>query len=293
MNLARKIQYFMSMIKIAHMVFALPFALAAMCLAAMRRGGTPWPAWQEAALILLACYAARTAAMTYNRIADREIDAQNPRTKNRELVTGALSLNFARMMLIVHVALFVLAAWGLNTLALALSPVCLAVLLGYSHMKRFSWLSHAGLGLALGLAPVGAWIAIEGAAAFQRPEPWLLMLSVFCWVAGFDVIYACQDYETDLRIGLRSIPARFGLAGAFRITHALHFLSGAGFFVFWRVAGLGWLSLGGIILMCMLLAYENAIITPRDQSRLNTAFFTVNGVVSLMFFVCVLGDLLL
>ena len=209
----------LEMIRFAHSVFALPFALLALVVAL---GG--WPAWPLLGWVLLAMVAARSAAMGVNRIADRRFDAQNPRTAGRHLVTGSLGVPFALVFTLVCVALFFLAAARINHLALLLSPVVLVVLLGYSFLKRFTSLAHLGVGLALGLAPLGAWVAARGTLEGPLAFPLLLGAAVVFWVAGFDVIYACQDVEVDRRLGLYSIPARLGIPAALRAAAAFHLL---------------------------------------------------------------------
>ena len=281
------------MVKFQHTVFALPFALIGMMLAQRAKEQSIFPSVVTCLIIIVACYAARTAAMTFNRIADRRLDALNPRTKNRELVTGKISIRSAWIFLLVHIALFILAAGLLNDPALRLSPVCLAVLLGYSYTKRFTFLSHFILGLALGLAPIGAWIAVAGTDVFQHPEPFLLGACVLLWTAGFDVIYACQDYEVDRKTGLYSIPRNFGIRNALIVSAAIHLLSWLGFILFWRYAGLGGFSLAGIIAIGGLLIYEHAIVKPTDLARVNLAFFNINGIISIGWFCCVLIDLLI
>jgi 4-hydroxybenzoate polyprenyltransferase len=281
----------LAMIKFAHTIFALPFALTGMCLAQFRLTGSALAPLPTFLLIVFACYCARTAAMTFNRIVDRKFDALNPRTKNRELVTGALSLKFAWTFLVVHAFFFIAAAWSLNPFAGALSPLCLAVLLGYSYTKRFTALSHLFLGLSLGLAPIGAWIAIDGSGALQHGEPFLLGLGVLLWTAGFDVIYACQDYKFDTESGLHSLVQRYGPRLALHASSGMHLISWLIFLAFWWVAGLGTFTLLGTMLMGGLMVYEHWLIEPGDKSRINLAFFNVNGLIGIVFFCCVLIDL--
>jgi 4-hydroxybenzoate polyprenyltransferase len=284
-------------IKIAHSVFALPFALAAMLVAS---GG--WPSWRVLSLILVCMVSARSAAMAFNRWADREVDARNPRTSTRPSVTGALSPGFLLGFVLVSSVLFVGAAWLLNRTCFILAFPALAVLLGYSFAKRFTSLSHFWLGLALGLAPVGAHLAVRGdlmpltglGLRWGTPLEWfpiLLGLSVLLWTAGFDLIYACQDYEVDRSdTRLHSLPKSLGIRGTLWISAALHVLcvavlSAAGWY-----AGLGVWYFGALALTALLLSYEHWVVRPDDLSRVNVAFFTLNGAVSLLIFAAVVME---
>ena len=281
----RSVGITLEMIKWEHSVFALPFALAGAMLAA---GG--WPPGRTLAWIVVAMVAARSAAMAFNRLADAAFDAANPRTASRALPTGALSRGFVVGFVILACAVLVLAASQLNRLALMLSPVAVAVLLLYSYTKRFTRWSHLALGFALGMAPAAAWIAVRGSL---EARILLLTAAVTLWVGGFDILYACQDYDFDLRAGLYSIPRAFGIARALTIARALHVLMlvllGAVIYAF----GLGAVAAAGILVVALLLTYEHSLVAPHDLSRLNAAFFTMNGVISLVFFVFVAGDLLL
>ena len=239
--------------------------------------------------ILVAMVAARSAAMGFNRIVDRDIDARNPRTASREIPAGELSLRSAWGWTLASAGLFLAASWALGPLPLLLAPVALAVVWGYSLVKRVSWTCHLVLGLALALAPVGAWVAIAGSFASL---PVLLGLIVGTWVAGFDIIYSCQDAGFDADEGLHSIPARFGLTGALWISALLHVLTVVGLAVLPLVAGLGWVYWLGFALMAGTLAYEHAIVRPDDLSRVDKAFFDLNGYVSLAFFGTVLVALI-
>jgi len=273
------------MIKWEHSIFALPFALTAAVLAA---GG--WPPAVPLGWIIVAMVAARSAAMAFNRLADAELDAANPRTAKRALAAGQLSRRFVALFVVASAAVLVLAAWRLNRLALYLSPVALAVVLLYSYTKRFTRWSHLVLGLALGLAPAAAWIAVRGAL---DPRILVLTAAVTFWVAGFDILYACQDYEHDWRAGLHSIPRFFGIAGALWFARALHFAM-LGLLVWLAVLfHLGTLGAAGIALVAVLLAYEHSLVSATDLSRLNAAFFTMNGVIAVVFFVFVAADVLL
>jgi 4-hydroxybenzoate polyprenyltransferase len=274
--LARRLRLTLEMIRFSHSVFALPFALLSLVLAS---GGVPPAA--VAGWVLLAMVAARSAAMACNRLADRSIDARNPRTAGRHLVTGALSVRFVLAFAVVAAAAFVLSAAMLNRTALLLSPAVLAVLLGYSFLKRVTALAHFGVGLALGLSPLGAWVASRELTGDLR-VPLALGLGVVLWVAGFDVIYACQDAEVDRRDRLHSIPARLGVERALRVAALLHLLCVAAFAVVAPLAGLGWPYLAALCVAAGLLLYEHAIVSPTDLSKVNVAFFNVNGIVALL-----------
>jgi 4-hydroxybenzoate polyprenyltransferase len=266
------------MIKFSHTLFALPFALLSAFLAA---GG--WPPAATLLKILLAMVGARSAAMAHNRLADRRLDAENPRTATRALPSGALSVRYVWGFLIASVALFLAAAASLNRLTLILAPVALALLFTYAYTKRFTALSHLVLGLCLALAPVGAWIAVTGSLAAL---PVLLGLAVLFWTAGFDVIYALQDEDFDRRAGLRSIPARFGARRALLLSAAFHAIMAALLVAVWRMAGGGWIFLAGVAATVMALIYQHAIVKPGDLSRVDAAFFTANGFVSVVLAAC-------
>lgn len=276
----------LTMIKIEHTLFALPFAFLGMVLAA-----DGWPSWRTVGWIVVAMVGARSAAMAFNRLVDRHIDARNPRTAGRALPKGQVSAGFVAAFIVVSVALLLFAARQLNPLALAFAPVALVVLLGYSYTKRFTAFSHLVLGLALGGAPLGAWIAVEGRFAVT---PFVLTAIVLLWTAGFDVLYALQDEEFDRGAGLHSIPARLGTVGALWFSGALH-VAMVGLLVAlpWIYPpGLGtayWIGVAGCV---ALLAYQHAIVRPGDLSRLNAAFFTANGVLSAWLFVTTTIDVL-
>ena len=263
------------MIKFEHTLFALPFAFLGAVLAA---NGLPslWQIfWITAAMI-----GARSAAMSFNRIADRQIDAANPRTANREIPSGKLSVNFAWAFMVASCALFFLASAMLNPLTLILSPLALASVLFYSYAKRFTALAHLILGWSLAIAPTAAWIAVKG--ALDSPVPVLLSLLVMMWTAGFDVIYACQDFEFDKKAGLHSIPAKFGIAGALMIARIFHFQAFLVLILLYSITELGWLALAGVVLTGALLIYQHLLVRPNDLSRLNAAVFTTNAFFSLI-----------
>lgn len=268
----------LEMIKFEHTLFALPFAFLGAVLAA-----DGLPTWQQILWITLAMIGARSAAMTFNRIVDRDIDAKNPRTASRELPSGKLSVGFAWAFLCASVGLFLLAAYSLNWLTLALSPVALLSILGYSYAKRYTSFAHLILGWSLAISPSAAWIAVRG--AIDSEVPLLLSLLVLMWTAGFDVMYACQDYEFDRKAGLRSIPARFGIARSLWIARLFHFQAFIVLLLLYLITGLGWLSLAGVILVGLLLVYQHTLVKTSDLSKMNAAFFTTNAFVSIILFV--------
>ncbi|MGP8175161.1 MAG: UbiA-like polyprenyltransferase [Terracidiphilus sp.] len=273
----------LEMIKWEHSVFALPFALTATLLAA-----NGLPTLRTLAWILVAMVAARSCAMAFNRWADADLDAANPRTRARAIPAGLLSRRFVLGFTVVAALIFVLAAAQLNRLTLYLSPLVLAVLLGYSYMKRFTRWSHLGLGLALGLAPSAAWIAVCGSL---DPRILVLTAAVTLWAGGFDVLYACQDVDHDRAAGLHSLPQAVGLPAAFWTARTMHLaMLGllAWFGVLFHFRTLGWL---GIAAAGLLLAYEHSLVSPRDLRGLNAAFFTMNGVIAMVFLAFVAADL--
>jgi len=273
------------MIKWEHSIFALPFALCGAMLAA---GGLP--TLHQLLWIIVAMVSARSAAMAFNRVADAAIDAANPRTSTRALPAGALSPAFVNTFVVVSCALFILAASQLNRLALELSPVALAVVLLYSYTKRFTRWSHLVLGFSLGIAPTAAWIAVRGSL---DPRILLLTAAVTFWVGGFDVLYACQDYEFDRNSGLHSIPRHLGIKGALAVGRGFHILMLLLLLTLVGAFGLGKLAIVGVVAVAALLAYEHSLVSHRDLSKLNAAFFTMNGAISVVFFAFVAADLLL
>jgi 4-hydroxybenzoate polyprenyltransferase len=283
--LLRDIRTTLEMIKWEHSVFALPFALCGAMLAA--RG---WPAAWQLFWIVVAMVGARSAAMAFNRLIDAEIDAANPRTSMRAIPAGALSRKFVAVFVVISAAVLMLAAWRLNRLAFYLSPVALAVVLLYSFTKRFTSWSHLVLGFALGIAPAAAWIAVRGSL---DPRILLLTAAVTFWVSGFDVLYACQDYEFDRQRGLYSIPRFAGISNALWIARVLHFIMLGLLAALVMVFGLGKFSLAGVLVVAVLLIYEHSLVRANDLSKLNAAFFTMNGVISVVFFLFIAADLLL
>src|SRR5262245_57745811 len=284
----QRLRITLDMIKIEHTLFALPFAFLGAALAAREIPPQPASFWFTKLLwITLAMVVARSAAMTFNRIADRDIDAANPRTSNRALPAKLLDVRFAAIFTVASAILFLVAASQLNRLTLILSPIALASVLLYSYTKRFTFLSHLVLGWCLSLAPSGAWIAIQGQLTLV---PLLLSLSVMLWTAGFDVLYACQDYEFDKTTRLHSIPRRFGIARALWIARGIHGLMFISLVAFFLAANLGRLGFVGVVATGMLLIYQHSIVKPDDLSRLNAAFFTTNAFVSVILFVTMAGD---
>lgn len=270
-----KLKTTLEMIKFEHTLFALPFAFLGAILAA-----DGWPTWQQLAWITIAMVGARSAAMTFNRIVDRDVDAINPRTAGREIPSGKLSLPFAWGFLYLSIGVFLLASYSLNWLTFALSPVALLFILGYSYAKRFTSFAHLILGAALAIAPSAAWIAVRGEAPTEIPI--LLSLVVLMWTSGFDVMYACQDAEFDKKAGLHSIPARFGIKNSLRIARLFHFQAFVALILLLLVTGLGWPALAGVILVGALLIYQHLLVSAEDLSRMNAAFFTTNAFVSII-----------
>ena len=263
------------MIKIEHTLFALPFALLGAVLAA-----NGIPTLRQLVWIGVAMVGARSTAMAFNRIVDREYDARNPRTRSRALPAGLLSVGFVWMFTIVAAALFLLAAAMLNRLTLMLAPVALASVLLYSFTKRWTLLSHFVLGWCLAIAPTGAWIAVRG--AIDSPIPLLLSLFVLLWTAGFDVLYACQDYDFDVIEGLHSVPRTFGISGSLWIARGLHVAAFAALIALYLTTRLGTVALIGVIATGVLLIYQHRLVKADDLSRLNAAFFTTNAFVSVI-----------
>ncbi len=273
-----RIRTVLEMIKFEHSVFALPFALVGALLAARAGGGLP--TWRQILWIVVAMVGARSAAMTMNRIADVEYDRRNPRTAKRALPAGELSLGFAWAFTALASAVLVIAAWQLNRLALELSPVALAILFFYSYTKRFTSWSHFVLGFCLGISPAAAWIAIRGSLDARML---ILCAAVTLWVGGFDVLYACQDVEFDRAAGLHSIPKKLGIAKALLFARVMHVVMVA--LLAWLAWSfhLAWPAWAGIAVVAALLAYEHSLVKPNDLSKMNAAFFTVNGYISLLF----------
>ncbi|MGI6296494.1 MAG: UbiA-like polyprenyltransferase [Armatimonadota bacterium] len=281
----RKIGIILDMIKFEHTIFAMPFALISMLVAANGLPSVSTFGW-----ILVAMVGARSAAMTFNRIADAKIDAANPRTASRAIPAGLVSLSAAWIFVVVSAGLLVFAAYMLNPLAFALSPVALAVVLTYSYSKRFTSLSHLWLGLSLGIAPVGAWIAVTGKIGLASMA---LSAAVMLWTAGFDIIYSLQDLDIDRKARLFSLPSRLGPAKALAVSRVFHACMVALIVWFGVLGGLGMVYYVGVALVAAFLVYEQSLVSAKDFSRVNTAFFTLNGCVSIGLLFFVVADLFL
>ena len=283
---AAKVKKFLRLVMIEHSIFALPFAYIAALTAMWRE--TRSVHWVELLLITIAMVSARTVAMSANRILDRNFDALNPRTAQRELVTGELSVRTAEVGTVIALVIFLASAAALSWLCLVLAPVAVVLLVLYSYGKRFTDFPQALLALAQFVAPVGAWLAVTNHVSAAAVG---LGIAVGTWIGGFDLIYSCQDAEIDRRIGSRSFPARFGIPAALRASSAVHVVTVAGFAWFGAAAGLGWLWWTGVVLTAGVLVYEHAIVRADDLSRVNRAFFTANGVIGIGLFGFALADL--
>lgn len=283
-----RVRSFLKLVAIEHSVFALPFAyLAALTAMTLRSGHVNW---LDLGLITIAMVGARTFAMAANRAIDRHIDARNPRTARRELVTGAVSISTAWTGAAVALGVFLVASAALNPLCLTLAPLAAVPLAAYPYAKRFTDWPHAVLTLAQMIGPIGAWVGVTGTFAGSGPA-WVLAAAVGLWIGGFDLIYACQDADVDRTIGVRSVPARYGVAFALRLSVAAHGVTFALFVWFGNLVGLGWLWWVGLALAGAAFIYEHAIVRPTDLSRVNRAFFTANGFVGIVLFVFALLDL--
>lgn len=280
-----RLRVILEMIKFEHTVFALPFAMMSAVLAAHG-----FPSGRVTLWILLAMVGARSSAMAFNRLVDQEFDRRNPRTATRALPAGLLTPAQVWTFVLSTTALFVFAAWQLNPLALMLSPVALLVIWGYSYTKRFTSFCHVVLGLAIGIAPPGAWIAVRGTLDWA---PVLLTAAVMLWVGGFDVIYACQDAEFDRSLGLQSLPARLGVGGALNVSRVMHAITVVLLALLPQLVPLGLIYYTGVVAVAALLVYEQSLVKAHDLSRVNAAFFTVNGFVSIGLFLFTLADVLL
>jgi 4-hydroxybenzoate polyprenyltransferase len=275
------VRHFLDAIKFEHTVFALPFAYVAMVLAA-----DGWPGGHVLIWVTLAMVGARTLAMSVNRLADRWIDARNPRTRGRHLPAGLLTPAQVGAAAVAAAALLVVSAWMLNPLCLALSPLAVLFLVGYSYTKRFTWLSHWVLGFTDGIAAAGGWIAVRG--TFDPPV-FILWFALTVWIGGFDLIYACQDVEFDRAEGLQSVPARFGVAAALRTAQVCHVLTVAAFALLGGTLGLGVIYWAGMAAVAALLVYEHSLVSPGDLSRLDVAFFNVNGYIAVILLAAVVA----
>jgi len=284
-----KLKIILEMIKFEHTIFALPFAYMGAILGSIVVNGT-WPTFSQLFWTTLAMVGARSAAMALNRTIDRVIDGKNPRTAIRAIPAGLLSVKEVNVFIVASFALLFIAAFQLNMLAVKLLPIAVFVLVLYSYTKRFTWTCHLVLGAAIGLAPLGGWVATTGQV---DAVSLLLFVTVALWTAGFDVIYACQDTDFDKTHGLFSIPSHFGLAKALKIARWLHVVTVIGFIALYFIAGLNvWFALG-VLVAAAILIYEHSLVSPTDLSKLNTAFFTMNGVLSVVVFVFTMIDLVI
>ena len=286
-----KLRTFLDMVRFEHTIFALPFAYLGMILAANyppTTDGVRFPTWHQFIWITIAMAAARTFAFAVNRYADRAYDARNPRTADRPIPSGRLSPGATLAYGAVALVVLTIAAWQLNELTLKLLPGAIALLVVYSYTKRFSWLSHWVLGATDGLAPAWAWVAVRAAV---DPPAWLLWLAVTFWIAGFDLIYACQDTEFDRKEGLHSVPARFGNAVALRLAQVNHAFTVLALAAGGVVMALGWVYWLGLAAVAGLLVYEHSLVSPTDLSRVNLAFFNINGYIAIIIFVATVGGL--
>ena len=286
----KRLRLTLEMIKFEHSVFALPFALTGALLAFREGGYGAWETGRKLLWIVVAMVGARSAAMAFNRLVDSDVDARNPRTRARHLPAGLLGRGFAWGFVAAASVLFFLAAGELNRMCLRLAPVALAIVFFYSFTKRFTSFSHLVLGFSLGIAPTAAWIAVRGSL---DPRILWLTAAVTFWTGGFDVIYACQDYEFDCEEGLWSVPRALGIAGALRVARSLHALMVLCLLALVFALRLGPLALTGVAAVVALLAYEHSLVKPTDLSRVNAAFFTMNGYVSVLFFLFWAADILL
>ncbi|GAX90317.1 UbiA-like polyprenyltransferase [Effusibacillus lacus] len=282
-----KVRLFLEMIKFEHTIFALPYAYIGMIMASFYKNGD-WPGWGIFFWITMAMVGARSAAMALNRLIDMKIDAKNPRTADRELPRGAISILETVAFIVLSLGLLGVSAWMLNPLCFYLMPVAVFFLVLYPYTKRFTWACHLILGITDGLAPLGAWIAVTG--SFDLPGL-LLAGAVAAWIAAFDIIYACQDVDFDLREGLHSIPSRFGIAGGLWISRILDVATIVLFLLIPLYVQLGWIYLIGVAVVAVLLVYEHLIISSHDMSRIDIAFFKVNSIVATVAFVFTFTDI--
>ena len=280
----KPVRDFLELIKFEHTVFALPFAYLGMLLAA-----EGWPTWEQFLWITIAMASARTLAMGFNRIADRWIDSRNPRTANRPLVKGTISLKTAWAGTLLAGGILAVAAWQLGPFTLLLLPGAILFLIGYSFTKRFTWMSHFILGFTDGLAPVGAWAAIRASLFTYEDLPaWILLGVVTFWIAGFDLIYACQDIEIDRQEGLQSIPARFGISVALKLSSISHVITVVLLVILGLFSDLGWPYWIGLVIVAVLLVWEHRMVHPNDLTNIDVAFFNINSYISVTLFIAIL-----
>lgn len=283
----RKLRIILEMIKFEHTIFALPFAYLGAILGTVVLENR-LPAWSEIGWISLAMFGARSAAMSLNRLIDKAIDLRNPRTKDRALPAGILKSAEVLLFVAVSFGMLFLGAANLDPIAMQLLPIAVFFLVIYSYTKRFTWFCHLFLGVTIALSPLGGWLAVTGKI---HPAAWILFGAVALWIAGFDIVYATQDYDYDRKNGVHSIPARFGIAGSLWIARTLHVITGIGFAALFWIAGLSWLYLAGVLLSLALLFYQHYMVKANDLSRVQTAFFGMNGTLSVVLFAFALLDL--
>jgi 4-hydroxybenzoate polyprenyltransferase len=276
----KKLKIFLEMIKFEHTIFALPFAYMGAVLGSVIYSNT-LPSWADIMWITLAMIGARTAGMALNRVIDRTIDALNPRTSNRALPAGLMKTTEAWVFIILSFGLLLLATSQLDPLAMKLLPIAVIMLVGYSYMKRITWLCHLFLGLTNGLAALGGWVAVTGQVNMAG---YIFYVTVALWIAGFDILYACQDTEFDRDEKLHSIPSRFGIRTSLRIAKSFHILTGAGMLALLLLTDLSWWYAAGMLIAYAILFYEHRLVSPTDLSKLNTAFFTMNGILAVIVF---------
>lgn len=283
----KKMGIFLQMIKFEHTVFALPFAFMGALLGAVTINHS-MPTWAQIGWVLMAMFGARSAAMGLNRLIDRVSDAKNPRTSNRAIPAGLLKISEVIVFIILSFGLLFWAASQLNPLSMKLLPIAVVMMVLYSYTKRFTWLCHIVLGITIALAPLGGWVAVTGKVDVTA---WVLFGTIVFWIAGFDIVYACQDVEFDTKEGLNSIPVRFGIANSLKIAQAFHIVTAIGFIGLLLLSQLGWWYIAGMVIAYLILFYEHYIVSPADLSRLQTSFFTMNGVLSIVVFSFTLIDL--
>lgn len=284
-----KIKTILEMIKFEHTVFALPFAFLGAALGGLMINGS-WPSIADWIWITLAMFGARSAAMTLNRLIDAEIDARNPRTEKRAIPAGEVSRGQAILFVLGSFFILFVAAFQLNMLAVYLLPIPVFFMTLYSYTKRFTWLCHVFLGITIGIAPLGGWVGVTGTL---QPEAFLLFTAVAMWIGGFDIIYATQDAEYDKRVGLNSIPARFGIAKALYISRGFHLVSLVSLLVLYLLSPLSWFYLVGLAAAAAIMVYEHSLVKPYDLSKVGVAFFPMNGIISIVILVFTLGDILM
>lgn len=284
-----KLKIILEMIKFEHSIFALPFAFLGAVLGNIVVEGI-WPTWSEIFFVTLAMIGARSAAMSLNRLIDRFIDAKNPRTANRAIPAGLISISEVMIFIVFSFALLFVSAFQLNSLAVKLLPLAVFVLILYSYTKRFTWACHFVLGIAIGFGPLGGWVATTGQV---DGTALLLFVSVVFWTAGFDIMYACQDADFDRKEGLYSMPSRFGIAKALLIARSCHVLTIAGLFLLYLQASLSIWFLVGVLISALILIYEHSLVKPTDLSKLDVAFFNMNGILSCVMFIFTMIDLVM